>query len=534
MTNHLARPAWLDDFAYPALSISDRLDIVRYEESLGDFTAAAWHPAGEPQNFQSNWHIDCIVDHLMAVARREIKGPGPLIFTLPPRHMKSRGVNVFFPAWVWAQDSDPAGAGHGLMVRPGTLMGPGVKFAHLSYVRELSDEHSNSCRTLIESGWYQARWGGRCQLYRRAVKHLSNGAGGERRAMTFRSVTGFGADIVVVDDAHDIKLVDSQAVREEALRTWDEVLQTRLNNPATGIFIVIMQRSHERDLVGHILAKEFNGMHVCLPAEFERDHPYVFLNPNWPVPRRTDSSNGSDGGPKIGQAWYDFRREGQPLWEARFSKEELKRQYTTLTSHAAAGQLQQRPTAREGGLFKRDWFASPVKFAPPDRLELVRAWDLASAYDESQDPDYTVGLLMGRDPETNIFYILNVVRGRFTPGQREQAIITTANFDGSSCHIRIPQDPGSAGKFEAYHLVGLLQGSAVSVEREEGSKEYRANSFAAQCEHGFVKLLEGPWNQAFVEELCAFPAGAHDDQVDAATAAFRALLRRPRYGYIAV
>jgi len=125
MTNHLARPAWLNDFAQPPLSISERLDVVRYEESLGDFTAAAWHHAGEPQNFQSNWHIDCIVDHLMAVARRDIKGPGPLIFTLPPRHMKSRGVNVFFPAWVWAQDPDPAGVGHGLMVRPGTLMGPG-------------------------------------------------------------------------------------------------------------------------------------------------------------------------------------------------------------------------------------------------------------------------------------------------------------------------------------------------------------------------------------------------------------------------
>jgi predicted phage terminase large subunit-like protein len=107
-----------------------------------------------------------------------------------------------------------------------------------------------------------------------------------------------------------------------------------------------------------------------------------------------------------------------------------------------------------------------------------------------------------------------------------------AILDDRSCHIRIPQDPGSAGKFEAYHLVGLLQGYIVSVEREEDSKEYRANSFAAECEHGFVKLLEGPWNQAFVEELCAFPAGAHDDQVDAAAAAFRALLRRPRHGYI--
>jgi hypothetical protein len=117
MRTDLARPFAFNAFARPSLSISDRLDIMRYEESFGDFTAAAWRHAGEPQHFQSNWHIDCIVDHLMAVARSEIKGPGPLIFTMPPRHMKSRGVNVFFPAWVWAQDPDPLKTNHGFHVQ---------------------------------------------------------------------------------------------------------------------------------------------------------------------------------------------------------------------------------------------------------------------------------------------------------------------------------------------------------------------------------------------------------------------------------
>ncbi len=129
-----------------------------------------------------------------------------------------------------------------------------------------------------------------------------------------------------------------------------------------------------------------------------------------------------------------------------------------MTSHAAAGQLQQRPTAREGGLFKRQWFNNPVKLAPEDRLDLVRAWDLASASDPSNDPDYTVGLLMGRDRQTGVLYIVDVIRGRFSPGEREQKIKSTAIFDGASCNIRIPQDPGGAGKFEAYHLAGLLAG----------------------------------------------------------------------------
>ena len=343
--------------------------------------------------------------------------------------------------------------------------------------------------------------------------------------MSFSSITGFGADIIVVDDAHDIENVESNVIREAALRVWDEVLPTRLNDPKIGMFIVIMQRSHERDLIGHILAKEFNGIHVCLPAEFEGGHPYVFLNPQWPVPRKTDSSKGTDGGPKIGNPWHDFRQEGESLWKSRFPKEVLKRWAGSMTSHAAAGQLQQRPTAREGGLFKREWFTNPVKFAP-EGLQRVRSWDLASASDPKADPDYSVGLLMGLDPRTQLLYLLDVIRGRWSPAEVENKIKATARWHGEETRIRIPQDPGQAGKFQAAYLAGQLRGYSVSSEREEGNKERRADPFAAQCEHGFVKLVAGDWHQAFVDELCAFPNGAHDDQVDVASAAFRALLRR--------
>ena len=523
MKTSLVRASSLKSVGLAPLSTRERVDAFRYEDSLGDFIKAAWRHANEPQKFQSNWHIDCVCDHLMAVARREIRGPGPLIFSMPPRHMKSRGVNVFLPAWIWAQDPDPHRQGHDLTVRPDTLMGPGVKFAHFSYVQRLSNEHSIGCRYLIESEWYQQRWGDRVQLNYAQISQFDNFAGGNRRAMAFSSITGFGADIVVIDDAHDITNVESDVIRADTLRVWDEVLPTRLNDPKTGIFIVIMQRSHERDLIGHILAKEFNGLHVCLPAEFEPHHPYVFVNPKSPVPRRTDSSNGTDGGPKLQEPWDDFREEGEPLWHSRFGKEELKNWASRMTSHAAAGQLQQRPTAREGGLFKRRWFANPVKSISPDHLTLVRAWDLASASDQSGDPDYTVGVLMGHDRDFKVFYVIDVIRGRFSPGEREEKIASTARLDGTSCSIRIPQDPGSAGKFEAYYLIGQLQGYRAFTYRDEGSKLNRADPFAAQCEHGYVKLVEAPWNAVFVEELCAFPNAAHDDQVDAAATAFRAL-----------
>jgi predicted phage terminase large subunit-like protein len=519
----------------PVLSGHEQCETLLYQQSLGHFIPAAWRHSGEPKGYQSNWHIDMLSDYLMAVARREIKGPGPLIFTEPPRHMKSRAVNVFFPAWVWAQDPDPNKEGHGLNVRPETLSGPGVKFAHLSYVQKLSNEHSDACRRLVTSDWYQTRWGGQCQLDRDQIELFSNLAGGERRAMSFSSLTGFGADIIVVDDAHDMKTVDSDVARETILRTWDEVLQTRLSDPKTGIFIVIMQRSHERDLIGHILAKEFNGMHVCLPAEHERSHPYVFLKarPGWEVPRKSDSSNGRDGGPKIGDPWHDFRQDGDPLWLSRFPKTVLQRWGQSMTSHAVAGQLQQRPTAREGGLFRREWFPKVTR-VNESMLQVCRAWDFASTQEgASGNPDYTAGVKLGIDQEFGGIYVMDVIRGRWSPGQIEAKVTMTAKLDGENCFIRLPQDPGGAGKFQAHYLAGKLRGFRVITEREEGSKSYRANPFAAQCEHGYVSLINGPWNDAFVGELCAFPKGAHDDQVDAVSAAFRALVRQPKGSAVA-
>jgi predicted phage terminase large subunit-like protein len=143
-------------------------------------------------------------------------------------------------------------------------------------------------------------------------------------------------------------------------------------------------------------------------------------------------------------------------------------------------------------------------------------------------------VLLGRNPATNILYVLDVIRGRYSPAELERKIRSTAILDGHETRIRIPQDPAASGKFMALYLVGLLQGYSATTEREQGSKQVRAEPFAAQCEHGFVKLVEAPWNRAFIEELCAFPNGAHDDQVDAASAAFRNLLRRVTWSWVAL
>ena len=514
--NTLASPIRTD--RQGALSIRERADAVRYEDSLADFIAAAWRLI-EPRQFVSNWHIDAICEHLEAVADCEINR---LLINMPPRHMKSLGVNAFFPAWVWTQDPNPEDdPTYPFAVRQATWRGPGVRFMHLSYESTLATRDSVKCRQIISSPWYQRLWGHRFQMRpdQNQKTRFDNLSGGHRLATSEGGViTGEGADIIVFDDPHNVRAVGgaSNVSREKTLRFWDESMPSRLNDQERGAFIVIMQRVHERDLSGHILENELDWTHLCLPAVYEAKHPFPI---NTTVIRKA-----------TGKLWSDPRKEGEALWPEKFTVEALRRMAKdeSMSSHMAAGQLQQRPTAREGGLFKRDWFSNPVRAPIWERLDLVRAWDLASASNSNSDPDYTVGVLMGRDRVTKILYVIDVIRGRFSPGEREQKILNTAQLDGAHCQIRIPQDPGGAGKFEARYLVGLLQGYRISTEREEGTKENRADPFAAQCEHGLVKMIEGSWNRAFVEELCAFPNGGHDDQVDAASAAFRVLCgRRP-------
>jgi predicted phage terminase large subunit-like protein len=485
----------------PEDCLRDQCDALRYERSLVDFTAALWRFV-EPMAFTGNWHIEAICEHLEAVADCQINR---LLINMPPRHMKSLGANVFFPAWIWAQNPNPSNdPKYSFAIRRNSWRGPGVKFMHLSYEGKLATRDGVKCRQVITSPRYQRLWGHRFQMRpdQNQKTRFDNLSGGHRISTSEGGViTGEGGDIIVFDDPHNVRAIGgaSNVARERTLRFWDESMPSRLNDQDHGAFIIIMQRVHERDLSGHILESELGWTHLCLPAIYESKHPH---------PIRTLVTRKATK-----QIWSDPRKEGEALWPEKFPVEALQRMAKNqlMSSHMAAGQLQQRPTAREGGLFKRVWFDNPVKFVPEERLSLVRAWDLASASDPSSDPDYTVGLLMGRDRDTKMFYIIDVIRGRFSPGQLEQKIIATAALDGESCAIRIPQDPGGAGKFQAHRLVGLLQGYKVWAERP-----CRLLPAFYKFDVALLALCnERAWNRAFVDELCGFPSGAHDDQVDA-------------------
>jgi predicted phage terminase large subunit-like protein len=187
-----------------------------------------------------------------------------------------------------------------------------------------------------------------------------------------------------------------------------------------------------------------------------------------------------------------------------------------MGSFATAGQFQQRPVPREGGMFKQHWF-NPVS-AVPVGTKLVRGWDLAAST-KSTSP-WTAGVLIGKTPQGR-YIVADVVRERVTTPR--QLITNTAAHDGDGVFISYPQDPGQAGKDQASSIAQDLSGYRFKSSPETGDKATRAEPFAAQCEAGNVDILKGDWNADFLDEICTFPNGAFMDQVDAASRAFNEL-----------
>jgi predicted phage terminase large subunit-like protein len=185
-----------------------------------------------------------------------------------------------------------------------------------------------------------------------------------------------------------------------------------------------------------------------------------------------------------------------------------------------------RPTA--GLYFKREWCT--VVDEVPAELDVVRYWDLAATEKtEFNDPDWTVGIKLGRDRNGG-FWVLDMVRARANPGDVEKLLLTTATQDGKPVRIGFGQDPGQAGKSQALHLVRALSGFTVTPAPESGDKLTRFGPFSSQCRAGNVKILRGAWNEDLFRVLEGFPDLAHDDEVDTCSGALE-MLNTPIKGW---
>lgn len=447
------------------------------ERKLIEFIRAMWRYI-DPAKYIHGWHLEAICSHLEAVARGDIKR---LLITMPPRHMKSIGVSVAFPAWLW-------------------LYEPSLQFLFASYAQTLSVRDNVKCRRLMESALYQRWWGDRFRLTsdQNTKIRFENNKGGYRIASSVDgAITGEGGDIIIIDDPHNVRQAESPVQRQAVLDWFDEAMSTRLNNPKTGRIIIVQQRVHEADLAGHVLEKG-GWVHLNLPARYEKDNKCV-----------TD-------------IWQDPRSdEGQLLWPDRFGEEEMQRLEIALGPYGTSSQLQQRPTPREGGLFLADRIEIMENASALVRQDkFKRGWDKAGTVLEGA---YSAGVKMGVT-EDGKFVISDIIRGQWSSDVRERYIKQTAQMDGDVCPVVIEQEPGSGGKESAENTVRNLAGFYVIVDRPTGNKETRAYPFSSQVNMGNVILQRGPWNKAFLDELRMFPNGKYKDQVDAACMVFNHLV----------
>lgn len=427
-----------------------------------------WLPTVTP-SYTWDWqHLVYIRKYLDKVTAGEIDR---LMLFMPPRHGKSEMTTVRYPVWRLKRN-------------------PTMRIIVGAYNQTLANKFSRKARKIAQGELLPSR-------ERAAAEDWETEQGGGLRAVGVGGgITGQGGDLIIIDDpVKNREEANSQTYRDKVWDWYTDDLYTRLE--PGGAMILIMTRWHEDDLAGRILASEDapNWEVVNLPALAEENDPL---------------------GRPLGMA----------LCPERYDEEKLQSIATVLGSWSFAALYQQRPAPAEGGMFKRAWF-SIVDALPAADMTWVRWWDKAGT---AKDGDYSAGVLMAADGK-GTYYVADVQRGQWSSDERNRIMLQTAALDAqrtdSACVTWTEQEPGSSGKESAEATIKLLAGYAVRAETSTGSKEVRAQPFAAQCEAGNVKLLQGPWNAAYLSEITSFPFGTNDDQVDCSSGAFNKIASPP-------
>ena len=456
------------------------LDERKKEGNLKDFVYAAW-PILEPTTpLQWNWHLDLICEYLTAVKEGLCRR---LIINVPPRSMKSLLCTVFYPVWRWCS-------------------APQRRFMFVSYSDELSTDHSVFRRNVLNSEMYRTGWGHLVRFSK--DQNLKTQYENTRRGVMFStsitgSATGKGCDELIVDDPMNAKKAFSDQERETTNRNFDATFRSRLNDPATGVIIIVMQRLHDDDLTGHVQAQEPNAWtHIKLPAEAEHDELWLF--------------------PTSGLMWR--RKPGELLWPERFPASVLADLKAALGSWSYAGQYQQNPAPLEGGIIQRKWLQYYRDWSTTESGltnargtgQWVQSWDCS--FKDTRDSDYVVGQVWRRSGSS--YYLIDQVRERMDFVRTKQAIQRmTAKYPQATAKLIEDKANGPA-------VIASLRSEIdgiIAIDPRD-SKAGRLHAVSPLFEAGNVFLPEGrQWVGDFVEELTRFPNAANDDQVDACTQA---------------
>jgi predicted phage terminase large subunit-like protein len=421
--------------------------------------------------FLHNWHIQVIAAELEACRRGETKR---LIINVPPRSLKSICASVVFPAWL---------LGHQ----------PSSQIICASYAQDLANKHANDCRTLLSSKWYRELFPTSLSNQRQALQEFMTTQKGFRLTTSVGGVlTGRGADFIIIDDPLKPEEALSETQRKAVNDWYDHTLYSRLNDKRNGCIILIMQRLHEDDLVGHVQGQEPWKL-IRFPAIAEQDERHVIQTP-------------------YGEKCFT-RRAGEPLDAEREPLEVLNRLREAQGEYNFAGQYQQAPAPLGGGMVKTEWFKIYTPADRPSDFEMIfQSWDTANKPTELSD--YSVCTTWGvKDKHA---YLLHVFRKRLGYPELKRAVREQAEaFEPRTILI---EDKASGTQL----IQELLSEGMHAIKRYQSTmdKIMRMHSVTSTIENGFVHIPDkASWLQEYLHELATFPRGKYDDQADSTSQA---------------
>lgn len=462
-----------------------------HTSSFYEFVKYHWRTLEPETELIDGWPLKAICEHLQATATGKIRR---ILINVPPGFMKSLLTNVFFPAWAW-----------------GPFNRPHWRFVSFSYAATLTQRDNRRLSALINSHAYQIDWGGVFELQKDGEHMISNSITGWKLATSVEGVgTGERGDFVLLDDPHNVKDGESKKIRENTTRWFREAMQNRLNSMKNSRIIVIMQRVNEADVSGVILDNAMDYEHLMIPMEYDPNRHCVT---------------------KIG--WEDPRtEEGELAWPERFDEDDCAQLYNDIGEYAYAGQYQQSPEVRGGGIFKRDWW---------------RHWNDGSG--KYPNFDYVIAYLDGaytekeeNDPSAMTLW------GVFRMNGLPKVMLIHAWEKRLELHDLVNESVKACKKFQTDLLLIESKASGISAAQEirrlhvgvpfavrldepEGDKVARAKSVSHLFEQGMVYVpvdKEGDvfeWAQKVIDHMAVFPKGAHDDITDTATGALKFLRR---------
>jgi predicted phage terminase large subunit-like protein len=429
-------------------------------------SALELHPS---MAFQPNWHLEVMSQKLDAVRRGKIKR---LIITIPPRHLKSICGSVCLPAYFLGHD-------------------PTTQIICASYGQDLADKLARDCRSIMTAPFYRDIFGTR--LRQTTLHDFATKEGGFRMATSVGGVlTGRGADVIIIDDPLKPDEAVSDVSRNAVNQWYDHSLRSRLNSKQDGRIVVIMQRLHEDDLVGHVLRQE-EWDTVSFPAIAETDETHQFEI--------------------IYGRFRHQRRVGDILHPEREPRDVLEGLRRSMGEYNFAGQYQQAPAPLGGGMVKEAWFKRYAERDLPQSFDqIIQSWDTANK--PSELADYSVCSTWGIKSQR--MYLLHVLRERMAYPDLKRAVHRQSEIHRPS--VILVEDKASGTQL----IQELIEEGVHNVQRvkPERDKIMRMHAQTASIENGFVYVpLEAHWLADYIHELTTFPRGKHDDQVDSTSQA---------------